>query len=239
MGKWMKAPAKEFCCMGRMTPKESCFAKGLQGEKPLLFGWGNWGTNPGWWRRREAKSHLLHTVAFERSVFLLERRLIHIAQKKSTCEVREGKSPSVPVLSEGFVCLSRAVRVKSKHNHWSQGNWEVKSILLTFCYWFLNGFSSWKQANIYSAWKGAWGRGCRWGRECGVPWRCPRLNPNLPPQRKCPMKKVQQLWQGWIRFPPSCTPSPWNISVILSFQRSKGRERKKKKKITSHLQMIL
>lgn len=74
-------------------------------------------------KKREAKSHLLHTVAFECGVFLLERRLVHNAyKKKSTCEEREGKRPSLPVLSEGFVWLSRAVRVKSKHNHWSQGN---------------------------------------------------------------------------------------------------------------------
>lgn len=42
------------------------------------------------------------------------------------------------------------------------------------------------------------------------------------------MKKTQHLWQGWTGFPPSCTPSPLNTSVILSFQCSKERKWKKK-----------
>lgn len=77
----MKGPAKEFCCMGRTTPKESCFEQNLLRvfKESSLCGLDGETEAQTQADEREVKSHLLHTVAFECGVFLLERRLIHIA----------------------------------------------------------------------------------------------------------------------------------------------------------------
>lgn len=64
-----------------------------------------------------------------------------------------GRSHSLAVISEIFVHGRSASELNPERNHWREVNWEVKSILLVFCYWFLNGFSSWKSGKYLLCFK--------------------------------------------------------------------------------------
>lgn len=112
-----------------------------------------------------------------------------------------------------YLCASAELsELNPKHNPWRRVNWDVKSILLVFCYWFLNGFSSWKPGK-YSVCKllGA-GAVCRaagsgGGDAQGATYR--------------------KFCKFGFSFHPLYALSHLHVSIILRFQRSKGKKKPK------------
>lgn len=115
-----------------------------------------------------------------------------------------------------YLCVSAELsELNPKHDCWKWVNWDVNSILLVFCYWFLNGFSSWKPGKYLVC------------KLLGAGAVCRAAGSGVGDAQRA---KYRKFCKFGFSFHPLYVLSHLHISIILSFQHSK---RKKKKSLST------